>query len=180
MVGRFGEPLHLQHQKQFLLLPHYSWFVKAHTQENAVVTWLHKLTVEHPYEWRRGGVRIRVWLIGGYRDLMGVAWDRRFHSVWVTGTALLMVWVRRLLFGKEAIVGEAALVQYVFLLSYAILSAPNPPATTHFWWFPHFKIALTDAQTPIPRPIGLRQAARGSPKRWMPKWVNKVHQVQKK
>ena len=27
----------------------------------------------------------------------------------------------------------------------AIPSAPNPPATTHFWWFPPLKIALTDA-----------------------------------
>ena len=27
----------------------------------------------------------------------------------------------------------------------AILSAPNPPATTHFWWLPPLKIALTDA-----------------------------------
>ena len=27
----------------------------------------------------------------------------------------------------------------------AISSAPNPPATTHFWWFPTLKIALTDA-----------------------------------
>ena len=27
----------------------------------------------------------------------------------------------------------------------AILSAPNPPATTHFWWFPTLKIAPTDA-----------------------------------
>ena len=26
----------------------------------------------------------------------------------------------------------------------AISSAPNPPATTHFWWFPRLKIALTD------------------------------------
>ena len=26
-----------------------------------------------------------------------------------------------------------------------ISSAPNPPATTHFWWFPPLKIALTDA-----------------------------------
>ena len=26
----------------------------------------------------------------------------------------------------------------------AISSAPNPPATTHFWWFPPLKIALTD------------------------------------
>ena len=25
-----------------------------------------------------------------------------------------------------------------------ISSAPNPPATTHFWWFPPLKIALTD------------------------------------
>ena len=61
----------------------------------------------------------------------------------------------------------------------AISSAPNPRATTHFWWFASRKIALTDAYTPVPRPSGLRQAARGSPKRWVPKWVNKVHQVQK-
>ena len=27
----------------------------------------------------------------------------------------------------------------------AILIAPNPPATTNFWWFSHLKIALTDA-----------------------------------
>ena len=27
----------------------------------------------------------------------------------------------------------------------AISRAPNPPATTHFWWFPSLKIALTDA-----------------------------------
>ena len=26
-----------------------------------------------------------------------------------------------------------------------ISSAPNAPATTHFWWFPTLKIALTDA-----------------------------------
>ena len=26
-----------------------------------------------------------------------------------------------------------------------ISSAPNPPANTHFWWFPRLKIALTDA-----------------------------------
>ena len=60
-----------------------------------------------------------------------------------------------------------------------ISSAPNPPATIHYWWFPTLKIALTDAKTPIPRPSGLRQAARGSSKRWVPKLVNKVHRVQK-
>jgi hypothetical protein len=27
----------------------------------------------------------------------------------------------------------------------AVSSAPNPPATTHFWWFPPLKIAQTDA-----------------------------------
>ena len=27
----------------------------------------------------------------------------------------------------------------------AISSGPNPPATTHFWWFPALKIVLTDA-----------------------------------
>ena len=35
------------------------------------------------------------------------------------------------------------------ILSYvaqkAISSAPNPPASTHFWWFPPLKIAPTDA-----------------------------------
>ena len=62
----------------------------------------------------------------------------------------------------------------------AILSAPNPPASTHFWWFPPLKFALTYAQTPVPRPSRLRQAARGSRKRWVAKWVNKVRQVQKK
>ena len=53
----------------------------------------------------------------------------------------------------------------------------NPPATTHFWWFPSLKIAPTPA---APRPNGLRRAARGSPKRWVSKWVNKVHLVQKR
>ena len=33
---------------------------------------------------------------------------------------------------------------------------------------------------PVPRPSGLRQAARGDPKRWVPKWVDKVHRVKKK
>ena len=66
-----------------------------------------------------------------------------------------------------------------FVAQNAISSAPNPPATTHFWWFPPLKIALSDALTPVPRPSGLPQAARGSPKRWVPKWVNKVHRVQK-
>ena len=76
VVGQFGEPLHLQHREQFSLLSHLCWFVKAQLQENMVVTWLHKLTVEHPYEWQ---VRIRVWSTGGYRDLlMGFAWDGRF------------------------------------------------------------------------------------------------------
>ena len=79
------------HREIFLLLSHLSWLVKAQTQEKAVVTWLRKLTVVHPYEWR---VRIRVWLTGGYRDLlMGVTWAGRFHLVWVTGTPLLMLWV---------------------------------------------------------------------------------------
>ena len=27
----------------------------------------------------------------------------------------------------------------------AVSSAPNQPATTHFWWFPPLKVALTDA-----------------------------------
>ena len=35
-------------------------------------------------------------------------------------------------------------------------------------------------QPPEYEPTGLWQAASGSPKRWVPKWVNKVHQVQKK
>ena len=26
-----------------------------------------------------------------------------------------------------------------------ISRAPNPPATTHLWWFPHLEISLTDA-----------------------------------
>ena len=62
----------------------------------------------------------------------------------------------------------------------AISSTPNPPTTTHFWWFPPLKIALPDAWTTVPGPSGPWQAARGSPKRWVPKWVNKVHQVQQK
>ena len=41
-------------------------------------------------------------------------------------------------------------------------------------------MTLTNAYTPVPRPSGLRQAAGGNPKRWVPKWVNKVHWVQKK
>ena len=54
-------------------------------------------------------MRIRVWLTGGYKDmLMGVTWDRNFHSMWVTGTALLMVRVRQLLFINEATLGEVA------------------------------------------------------------------------
>ena len=60
-----------------------------------------------------------------------------------------------------------------------VSSAPNPPATTHFWLFPPLNIALANAYTPLPRPSGLRQAARGSPKRWVPKWVNTVHRSQK-
>ena len=32
-----------------------------------------------------------------------------------------------------------------YLAQNAISSAPNPTATTHFWWFPPLKIALTDA-----------------------------------
>ena len=98
VVGRFGEPLHLQHREQFSLLSHLCWFVKAQTPENAVVMWLHKPTVEHPYEWR---VRVRVWLAGDYRD-------GSFHPVWVMGMPLLMVRVRLLLFGNEAAVGEVA------------------------------------------------------------------------
>ena len=43
-----------------------------------------------------------------------------------------------------------------------ISSAPNPPATTHFWWFQPLKIALTDTYIPVPRPSGLRQVASGS------------------
>ena len=80
-----------------------------------MVTWLRKPRVEHPYEWR---VRIQVWLKGGRRDLlMGLTWAGRFHSLWVTGTPLSMVRVQQLLFDDEAIVGEVARVQYVFLLS---------------------------------------------------------------
>ena len=37
--------------------------------------------------------------------------------MWVTGTPLLMVRVRQLLFGNEVTVGEVARAQYVFLLS---------------------------------------------------------------
>ena len=60
-----------------------------------------------------------------------------------------------------------------------ISSVPNLPASTHCWWFPPLKIALTDAGTPIPRPSRLRQAASGSPKSSVPKCVNKVHRVRK-
>ena len=41
-----------------------------------------------------------------------------------------------------------------YLAQNAISSAPNPPAPTHFWWFPPLKIALTDAWTSVPRPVG--------------------------
>ena len=108
-----GELLHLQYREQFSLLSHLSWFVKAWAQENAVVTWLCKPIVEHPYEWQ---VRIRVWLTRGYRDLlMGLTWDT--SSEWVTGTPPLIVQVRQLLFGNEVTMGELARVQCVFLLS---------------------------------------------------------------
>ena len=108
VVGQFGEPLPLQHREQFALLSHLLWFVKKRTQENAVVMWLRKPMVEHLFEWR---MRIRVWLIGGRGDLlMVVTWDGRFHSVWVTGTPLFMVWVRQLLFGDAAMVVEVARV----------------------------------------------------------------------
>ena len=32
-----------------------------------------------------------------------------------------------------------------YVVSNAILSAANPPTTTHLWWFPPLKIALTNA-----------------------------------
>ena len=66
-----------------------------------------------------------------------------------------------------------------YMAQNAMSSAPNPPATTHFWWFPPLKIALSNTWTPVPRPSGLRQAARGGPQRWVQKWVNKVHRVRK-
>ena len=48
---------------------------------------------------------------------MGVMWDGSFHSVWVMGTLLSMMWVRQLLFGNKVTVGEVARVQYMCLLS---------------------------------------------------------------
>ena len=42
-----------------------------------------------------------------------------------------------------------------YVVQNTILIAPNPPTTTHFWWIPALKIALTDAWTPVPRPSGL-------------------------
>ena len=46
---------------------------------------------------------------------------------------------------------------------------------------PHEGGQCTDGAGPSPylSPSGLQQAARSSPKRWVPKWVKKVHQVQK-
>ena len=55
-----------------------------------------------------------------------------------------------------------------------ISSTPNPPTTTRFWCLPPLKIALRDT------PVGCGKLARGSPKRWVPKWVNKVHREKKK
>ena len=46
-----------------------------------------------------------------------------------------------------------------------------------FWWM--LPMGVRDNHTKY-EPSGLRQAASGSPKRWVPKWVNKVRQVQKK
>ena len=66
-----------------------------------------------------------------------------------------------------------------YMAQSAISSAPNPPATTNFWWLPPLKSAVPHASVPLPRPKGVQQAAIGSPKRWVPKWVNKVHHVQK-
>ena len=63
------------------------------------------------------------------------------------------------------------------LCSKVILSAPHPPATTHCWWFPPLKIALTNAKTTVPGHSGVLQTAGGSPKRLVPKWVNNVHVI---
>ena len=66
-----------------------------------------------------------------------------------------------------------------YVAQIVISSAPNPPATTHFWLFPPLKIALTDAYTRVPKPSGPQKGARGNRMRCVPKWVNKVHRVQK-
>ena len=36
----------------------------------------------------------------------------------------------------------------------AICNAPNPPSTTHLWWFQPLKISLTDVSTPYLGPVG--------------------------
>ena len=51
-----------------------------------------------------------------------------------------------------------------------IPSAASPPTTSRFLWFPPLKIAQMDGQTPIPL-ARLRQAARLSPNRGVPKWT---------
>ena len=67
-----------------------------------------------------------------------------------------------------------------YVAQYAISIAPNPPATTHFWWFPPpHNCPNQRLDSRILLPSGLQQAARGSPKRWVPKWVNKVHKLQR-
>ena len=46
-----------------------------------------------------------------------------------------------------------------YMAQNAIPRAPTPPTTPLFCVFPPLRIAQTDAQTPIPRPTRLRQAA---------------------
>ena len=50
--------------------------------------------------------------------------------------------------GYKTKTGSTSSVKTDHILGYvaqnAISSAPNPPATTHFWWFPPLKIALTN------------------------------------
>ena len=59
----------------------------------------------------------------------------------------------------------------------------NHSSIVVFWILPKFcwmlPMGVRDNHTKY-EPNGLRQAASGSPKRWVPKWVNEVRQVEKK
>ena len=59
-------------------------------------------------------------------------------------------------------------------------STPRPHATHHLFCLPALIIAQKNAQTIVPVPTRLQQAASSSPNRWVPKSVKGVHQGEKK
>ena len=97
-------PIMLIEQEIFSVMVWLSWDVRMRLHYAGKVRWVTQThTKHHPFGW---GVRVRVMLAGGARDLvMGESTKGEGHHLWTNGILGLLSQLKNMVFGPQAGVG---------------------------------------------------------------------------